>query len=889
MQTFSDPPDAGAGAPHRRLYDLLLRLLPPEAREEFAGEMAAAFELCYERERSAGLLAIWIPAFADVLRASVLFRIDRYRVRRRGRLAGHSSPTRSAMGSVADLLRHAGRRLRRRPGFALTCIATLAVGLGTALASLAVLTHAFVDSLPFESADRLMTVWTRVDGLNSFVSMHVFEEFRVQARSFSDQTAFRSQTVTWTGADVTERIAGTSVSDRFFEVLGARATLGQVLRRGAPDEIVLSWNFWQRAFSGSAAAIGQTVTLDGAPRRVVGVMPAEFATPFDPSASFWVPIDVAAMLKEPRARRNVYIVGRLAAGSSRSQADAELQVFNAQLQARLPLIHGRQPLIAEPLRDALIDTARPIILATAGGAALVVIVVAANIAGVSAARAVGLREQTRLRMALGAGRGRLLGEHLAEASLIAVFGCALGTAIAVPLVQIAAAYQTSFLPRMNGIALTTESIATAWAIGLAACVSAVILPHLTVGVFTGARDEWLRGGSRTATAGHTRLRSALVSLQVALALALVAGAGLLMRTVHNLSTRPVGFDAELVTTFSATLPQPKYRQTAQHLEFERAVLERLRQLPGVTSATVGGPLAGGMGASLSIFGREQPEGRPEIGYIPVSPGFLKTYAIPLVAGRDLDVTDTSDTTPVVLINETLARRFWPDGRAVGARVRIGPDPSSRWITVVGVIADVRQHVAVDDARGTAFGSTAQFSWPSRSFSIRAENAYSSLPRDMQSAVRAVDPSVPVGPVSYVAEVLHRQIARQRLAMYVLTCFGATSLLLSAFGVYGVASLTSRLRHREFAIRAALGARPASIRWIIFSQAMLVASAGSFAGLVLAFTGTRAVEGLLHGVTPLDAISLAAATLAVWALTVLAAWYPARFAGRTDPLVALRSE
>ena len=811
MHSNPHHPDTNPGPLHRRIYGRFLRLLPLEVREQYGRDMTAAFEAYYQRERSHRsaheTLSIWFHAIVDVLRASVMFRLDRHHARRRARLVTRPQHSRNLMGTLADMLRHAGRRLRRQPGYALTCIATLAVGLGTALASLTVLKHAFVDTLPYESSDRLMTVWTRVDGQNWSVSMHVFDELRQQARSFSDQTAFRPYTATWTGSEVTERIVGTAVSDRFFQVLGARPALGQLLSPGERNDVVLSWAFWQRAFSGSPDVVGQTIMLDATPRRIAGVMPAGFASPFDPSAAFWTPIDVAALLKEPRARRNVSIVGRLAPGSNKDQADAELAVFNAQLQARLPIIHGQQNLIAEPLRDALIDTARPIILATAGGAALLVLVVAANIAGLSAARAVGLRQQTHLRMALGAGKARLLGEQLAESGVIALLGCALGTALAAPLVQIAASYQASFLPRMNTITLTAESVGIGWLIGFLACAAAVVLPQLTVGSLGATHSDWLRGGMRTATAGHARLRATLVSLQVALALALVAGAGLLMRTVHHLSTTPVGFDAALVTTLSTTLPVPKYRLAAQQLEFERAVLERLRQLPGVTSATVGGPLAGGMGASLSIFGQEQPEGRPEIGYIPVSPGFLETYGIRLVAGRDLEASDTADTPPVVVINETMARRFWPDGSAVGARVRIGPDPNSRWITVVGVIADVRQQVAVTEIRATAFGSTAQFSWPSRIFSLRVENPHAFLPRDMQAAVRAVDASVPVGQIWSLSEVLHRQIARQRLAMYRTDLFWrdvapVVSLRRLRCGCADVPIAASRVRHPRGARRAA---------------------------------------------------------------------------------------
>jgi predicted permease len=875
------------------VYDRLLIVLPPDAREHYARLMVDAFDAYYQRRRANRSVresfAIWCHALVDVLYASVMFRIDRHHARVRARSASHAPHSRNFMATIADILRHAGRRIRRRPGHALTCAVTLAIGLGTALATLTVLKHAFVDALPYESADRLMAVWTRIDGQRSVVSMHVFEEFRQQARSFSDQTAFRAHVATWTGSEITERITGTAVSERFFTVFGVRPALGQAWSPGERNDVVISWSFWQRALSGSPGIVGETIVLDGIARRIVGVMPADFTPPFDPASAFWMPVDVAALLKEPRARRNVYIVGRLAPASTPNEANAELDALGAQLRARLPVIHGQQAMMAEPLRDALVDTARPMILAAAGGAALLVLVVAANIAGLSAARAVGLREQTRLRIALGAGRGRLVGEQIAEALVIAVLGCVAGTLLAMPLVQLVASYQSSFLPRMSAIDVTTGTVAIVWAIGLVTCCAAVVLPYLTFASSATSRSEWLRGDMRTSTAGHRRVRAILVSFQVALALALVASAALLVRTMYFLSTRPLGFDAALVSTFSTTLPSPRYRVAAQHMEFERAVLERLRALPGITSATVGGPLAGGMGASITVFGQPQPDGRPEIGYIPVSPGFLKTYGIRLLEGRDLAPTDTADTEPVVLINETMARRFWPGGRAVGGRVRIGPDPASPWITVAGVIADVRQNGVAIDIRPTAYGSTAQFSFASRFFSVRVENPPASLPRDMLAVVRAVDPTVPVGTVSGLDEVLYRQLARQRLAMYVLIAFGATSLLLSSFGVYGVAAMSSRSRQREFAIRAALGARPSSIRRIIFTQAVLLATAGSTAGLALALAITRVVEGLLHGVTPLDSISLVAATLAVWGLSMIAAWHPARHAGRADPLAALKTE
>ena len=341
---------------------------------------------------------------------------------------------------AADILIHAVRRLWRQPGYMLTCVFTLAVGFGTALASLAMVKHAFFDALPYASAGRLMTVWTSLEGQTSVVSAHVFEEFREQSKTFSRQTAFRQQTVTHSTPDGTERVAGMSVSDQYFTVFGVSPALGRAWVPGERQEIVLTFPWWQRAFGGSAAAVGQSITIDGAARRITGVMPPDFVAPFDPAAQFLMPLDIPALLREPRARRNVTVVGRLVDGATPAQLDAELGLFTAQLQSRLPVIHGRQAFVSQPLREALIGTARPIILATAGGAALLMLVVAANVGGLSAARAVGVRRESWLRAALGAERQRLLLEQVAEAGMIGALGCAAGTAIAQGLVRVAASY-----------------------------------------------------------------------------------------------------------------------------------------------------------------------------------------------------------------------------------------------------------------------------------------------------------------------------------------------------------------------------------------------------------------------------------------------------------------
>jgi predicted permease len=442
---------------------------------------------------------------------------------------------------------------------------------------------------------------------------------------------------------------------------------------------------------------------------------------------------------------------------------------------------------------------------------------------------------------------------------------------------------------MAGVTLNAGTIAIGCGAGMATCLIAVVLPQFTVTSMARFHGDWLRGSRDAGGPGQAPVRAALVVCQVALALALVAGAGLLVRTVRHLSATPLGFDAPQVVTVQATLPMPGYREPARQVEFDRAVLDRLAQLPGVQSVAMGAPLTGGMGASLSIFGQAQPEGRPEVTYFPISPGFLATLGIPLKEGRDLQATDTRDSERVVVINETMARQFWPRGDAIGSRVRLGPSTDAPWITIVGIVGDVRQHGVLQAVRPTSYGSTAQYFFPSRHYSLRVQHPPASIAADIRAVLRSIDPAVPVGAVSGLDEIVRRQLARQRLAMWVLTGFGVTALVLCGFGVYGVASLTSRLRRREFAIRAALGARPSRIRWIVVRQALVLAGLGSAGGLGIAVAGTRLLAGLLHGVRPIDRPSFVAATAAVWLLAAFAAWYPARHAGRVDPLQALKHD
>jgi predicted permease len=437
------------------------------------------------------------------------------------------------------------------------------------------------------------------------------------------------------------------------------------------------------------------------------------------------------------------------------------------------------------------------------------------------------------------------------------------------------------------VSLDRVSAALGFGVGVLTGIVAAFVP-------LGAADplDPLRGARGAAgSARVTAMRSGLVVAQVALALVLVVGAGLLVRTVHHLTTTSLGFDADGLTTFTVTMPVPKYGTEERQIAYEREMLERLARIPGVTMATasVGFPVVGGVRASLSIQGRSDESGRGEIAYMSMAPGFVESVGMTLKEGRSLTAADRASAPLVVVINETMARQYWPGGGAIGALTRIGPGTGGPLIAVVGIVADVRYHGPTAPVIPAAFGSTLQFSWPRRHFTVRTAGAAANLGAELRAAVRAIDPAVPMGPIQTVDDMVGLQTARHRLVMFALGFFGVVAAALCACGLYGVVALSSQMRRREYAIRMALGAARQGVRWMVVRQAVVLAATGAGAGLLLAALGTRALEGLLHGVAPLDRSTFAVSAAGVLCLAVLSAWLPARAAGRIDPVEALKSE
>ena len=516
--------------------------------------------------------------------------------------------------------------------------------------------------------------------------------------------------------------------------------MGGLLPPDDPNAVVVSWRFWQRSLSAAADVVGRTILLDGIGRHVVGVLPEAFIAPYGPQVDLFLPLNMRPLLADTaRARRTSSVFARLAPGVTHEQARAYMQTFSQGQRDRYPTIHARESWVIQPLREALIGPVQPAILGTAAAAFLLMLIVCANIAGLSAVNAAAQRQHYAIRTALGASAGQIFRDRLRESLVLATIGSAAGLGLASFVVEIVARYQRYFLPTLATVTFDVPTAIAGFLLGAATGVIAAAAPQGAI-----ARlqiDDPLRAARGTTTDRRlTAVRSGLVVVQVAVAIVLMVGAGLLVRTVGHLSATALGYESERLGYFHVTLPQPRYRTTEAHLQFERDLLERVTTIPGVSaaSASVGFPVMGSMGARLTILNRPDPVAPPEIAYYSVTPRFFSFLDVPIVEGRDIVETDNFPAPRVVVINETMARMFWPDGNAIGATVKIGAGAATdREITVVGIAADVRQNGPTQDIRPTAYGSTLQVP-PGRG----GTSPFAPIGRSRRSRRRSAPPSTP---------------------------------------------------------------------------------------------------------------------------------------------------
>lgn len=795
----------------------------------------------------------------------------------------------------------AARALRRKPFVALVGILTLAFGLGATTAVFAVLQAVLLRPLPYADPDRLVVLLH--DG-QSPVSPADYLDYRDQTRSFSSMAAAQVWTVTLTGAGDPVRTEALQVTSNLFDTLGVPAALGRTFSRddGAPGRdrvVVLSDRLWRGRFRADPHAIGRSITLDGDPYTVIGVMPPsfQFAPFWATGAQLWRPLDLSGRLTD-RGGRSLRVFARLRGGTSLQNAQADASAVAARLSAAYPDTNAKLGISVVPLQERVVANTRPTLQSIAVMVALVLLIACVNVATLLLVWGASRDRELAVRAALGASRLRLIRERLAEAAILSVAGGLIGVACASIAVNLlVASLPPASLPRQQDIGLDPLVLAAAAALSIVCAALAGVVPALQLSRRAG-RDA-LREGGRTMTdhAGGARLRRTLLAVEVALALALLCGAGLVGRSLLALQAVNPGFDPRGVLTFTLGIKGLPQGEPSARAPYFDAVARSLSEVPGVRA--VGAinhlPLAGDQWRlTFLIAGRAAPPPDERQGAIwrVVRPGYFETMRLP-VRGRTFTDGDRQNGLPVIIVNDAMARRHWPGRDPLGAQVRIGTEDDSQWMTVVGVAADARQQDWTGAILEEVYVPYAQhardFGGAELSFVVRTAGDPDSYVQRVQQAVWSVDPNVPVSGVQTMERIVSDQLWRARVTAALLGTFAIVALSLAAVGILSVTSYVMSRRTREIGIRIALGASRRDVMRLAAGDTMLPIAGGVAAGAAASAALSGLVRSLLYDVSPGDPMTFVSATAVLLVVGMLAAWLPARRASRIEPVRALREE
>jgi len=789
-------------------------------------------------------------------------------------------------------LRFAIRQLLRSPGFAVVAILTLALGIGANTAVFSVVDAVLLRQLPFAEPDRLVTPGYMMTGEYLLV--------RDRSRTLDDIALQASLGFNLSGEGDPRRVSGARVSANLFAVLGATPILGRGFlegedRRGADPVVVLGHGLWVERFEADPDVVGRETLVDGEPRIIVGVMPPGFRFP-DDAIRLWVPFafdpsDAAALWGGAGGQA----VARLAEGASVAGAQTELRALAPDIRAANTLWSPPPDFGATrevvPLHDTIVRGVRTRLWVLLGAVGFVLLIACANVANLLLARAAGREREVALRNALGAGRSRIARQLLTESALLGGLGGALGLLFAVWGVRLLVGSLPADIPRAAGIGIDPRVM------GFTLAASAIAT--LLFGSFPALRSiprdlrSTLKSGERGASPASGRLAGPLVTAEFALAVVLVIGAGLLIRSFGELSRVDPGFESEGLITSRVTPPETDYPDAASRRAFYDELLTRVRALPGVreVDAVDRIPLASGSYAGFAFEIEDDPyvpgTEAPVVGDRRVTPGYLRTMGIPLLRGRGLEETDREGSPKVALINQTMARTYWPGEDPIGLRFKeVWLD---EWTIVVGVVGDVRTYGLASEVEAEIYRPFAQMPTRELSLAVRATGDLAGLADGLRAAVAAIDPHVPVTEIRPVARIVEASMAGSRFTMALVGAFALLALALAAVGIYGVLSYTVGRRTREIGVRVALGARAADVLGSVLGRALVLSGAGAAVGVVGALGATRLLESLLYGVAATDPLTFVAVPLALVAVALLASYVPARRATRIDPMTALRQE
>jgi predicted permease len=808
------------------------------------------------------------------------------------------------MSNLLHDARLALRALRRQPGFAAVAILTLALGIGATTAVFSVVYGVLLRPLPYPDAERLVRVYADREGVQWTASPPDFTDWRAQATSFEDLAALAPTSLAVTGDGPAQQRAAARVTAAFFPVLGVTPALG----RGFTDAhevpgqnrvVVLSDALWRSQYGADPGIVGRTMRLDGVDSDVIGVMPAGFAEPA--AAELWVPLAFTPRdLTTQRGAHYLSVYGRLRPGVTVDRADREMREIAARIDAAYPEANPGWRAQVTSLRDALVGDAQRPLYALLGAVGLVLLMTCVNVASLLLSRAVARDHEIAIRVALGVNRLRLVRGVLAESLVLALAGGALGVAFATWGIAALGRLAPADLPRMEQVGV--NPLVLGFTLGVSGLTALLFGAAPSLQLLRRRNDAGIVTGPRGGTAGRVaqRWRRGLVTAQIAFAVTLVAGAGLLIKSFGRLMATDPGFRPDGVLTFNLALPDNGYQEPARVDAFARNVEERLRALPGVDDVGMvfGLPLSG-FSYSISVRtldGRAlTPEEEERLGAQLrfVTPGYFRTIGMTVLRGRGITDADVAGGRPVAVINETAARRLFGNDDPIGRHLEFGTSMGLGGDRVngeiVGLVRDVKDVALGDPARGHVYFAHAQ--WPVGFLQpvLRTSGDPLALAASAQRAVAAVDPDVPVYRVRSLAQMRAASAARERFLMLVLGVFAGAALALAAVGIYGVVAHTVAQRTRELGIRMALGARAADILWLILRQGAILGGLGAALGLIGALVASRALARLLYQVTPSDPPILALGVVGLFVITLVASYLPARRAAGADPVEALRHE
>jgi putative ABC transport system permease protein len=804
-------------------------------------------------------------------------------------------------------LRYSLRALLKQPGFTCVTILTLALGIGANTAIFGIVNGVLLRPLPYHDADRVVLLWSHwTNWTKTWLSEPELADYRSQTRTLEHVAGFDTASFNLTGSGETIRVRAAQAQADLFTALGVQPIVGRLFtadedRPGSTQVAILGEGLWRSRFGGDRSIVGRTIQLDATPYRVLGVLPAAIRLPIDYGtrnvADLWVPLALGPADPRERGNHGIHALARLKPGVTLPEAQAELDTITRGFQTTFPGMYDKAfglTLVTAPVE--VFGDVRPALLVLLLAVSAVLLIACANVANLLLARSEARQKEIAIRVALGAGRTRIIRQLLTESTLLAALGGICGTALGYALLRVLVALDPLKIPRVQDLGLDARVLAFTAAVSLVTGILFGLAPALQA-----ARTELqpaLKEGGRDSRTSTGWLRRTLVVGEVAMSVALVAAAMLLTRSFARLLAVDTGFDAAHVLTLRTSLPSTTYRDAASMVRAYVDIGRHLRESPGVVAAgaVTGLPLRstrGDWGIRIEGDTDTNPNGRAADWQV-VTPGYFEALGTPLRAGRTFTDRDQADTLPVIVVNETMAKTFWPGQSPIGRRLLMG---SRRWITVVGVVADIRHRGLDEPVRTEMYRPHTQFRYggddapavTSMTWAIRTTADPLAATGDARAAIRATDPSLGVSEVATMTAVLTDATSDRRLDMLLFALLGGLALALATVGVYGVVAYSVSQRTHEIGVRMAIGAGASDVMRMVLGEGCRLALAGVAVGSALALAGARLIRGLLFETSATDPVTFVAVAASLVAVAVLASYVPARRATRVDPMLALRAE